>query len=78
MMLRSVRATVISIAGQADAIGEAGGGPALGGIGNVFGIRAALAAGALVLLPALGLYGRAIGHGGREPELEHLPEVAQA
>ena len=74
----SIRATVISIAGQADAIGEAGGGPALGGIGNVFGIRAALAAGAAVLLPALALYGRAIGHDGREPELEQLPEVAQA
>jgi hypothetical protein len=74
----SVRATVISIAGQADAIGEAGGGPALGAIGNVYGIRAALGAGALVLLPALGLYARAIAHGGREPELEQLPEVAQA
>ena len=69
----SVRATVISIAGQADAIGEAGGGPALGAIGNVYGIRAALAAGAAVLLPALALYARAVRHGGREPELEALP-----
>jgi DHA3 family tetracycline resistance protein-like MFS transporter len=70
----SVRATVISITGQADAIGQAGGGPILGAIGNVWGIRAALATGALVLLPALGLYGRAIAHGGREPELAELPE----
>jgi MFS transporter, DHA3 family, tetracycline resistance protein len=68
----SVRATVISISGQADAIGQAAGGPALGAIGNAWGIRAALTAGALVLLPALGLYGRALGHDGSEPELEAL------
>jgi DHA3 family tetracycline resistance protein-like MFS transporter len=35
----SVRATVISITGQSDAIGQAVGGPALGVIGNVWGIR---------------------------------------
>jgi MFS transporter, DHA3 family, tetracycline resistance protein len=72
----SVRATVLSISGQADAIGQAGGGPVLGAIGNAWGIRAALAAGALVIAPALALYGRAIAHGGHEPELEELPAVA--
>jgi hypothetical protein len=56
----SVRATVLSIVGQADAVGEAGGGPGLGVIGNVFGIRAALAAGGLLLTPAIGLYARAV------------------
>ena len=71
-----VRATVISIVGQSDAIGQVGGGPVLGGIGNLFGIRAALVAGAAVLAPAIGLYARAIRHGGREPELERLPEPA--
>ena len=45
----SVRATVISIAGQADAVGEAAGGPLLGAVGNAFGIRAALVAGGAVL-----------------------------
>jgi MFS transporter, DHA3 family, tetracycline resistance protein len=74
----SVRATVISITGQADAIGQTAGGPALGAIGNVWGIRAALTAGALLLLPALGLYGRAIAHGGREPELDELPAPIEA
>jgi DHA3 family tetracycline resistance protein-like MFS transporter len=69
----SVRATVISIAGQADAIGQAGGGPGLGAIGNAFGLRAALVAGGLVLAPAVALYGRAVAHHGREPELEALP-----
>src|SRR5207244_8776825 len=49
----SVRATVISMSGQANAIGQAGGGPVLGLIGNVWGIRAALAAGATVIAPAL-------------------------
>jgi MFS transporter, DHA3 family, tetracycline resistance protein len=72
----SVRATVFSITGQANAIGQAGGGPVLGVVGNVWGIRAALAAGAAVIAPALGLYARAIAHHGREPELEELPAVS--
>jgi DHA3 family tetracycline resistance protein-like MFS transporter len=72
----SVRATVLSISGQSNAIGQAAGGPVLGAIGNVWGIRAALTAGALVIAPALWLYGRAIAHQGREPELEELPAEA--
>ena len=72
----SVRATVLSISGQSNAIGQAGGGPVLGAIGNVWGIRAALTAGALVIAPALWLYGRAIAHQGREPELEDLAAEA--
>jgi DHA3 family tetracycline resistance protein-like MFS transporter len=72
-----IRATVLSIGGQADAVGQAGGGPVLGTIGNVFGLRAALAAGALAIVPALGLYGRAVAHQGREPELEE-PALAAA
>jgi MFS transporter, DHA3 family, tetracycline resistance protein len=72
----SVRATVLSISGQADAIGQTAGGPVLGAIGNVWGIRAALTAGALVIAPALWLYGRAIAHEGREPELQELPAEA--
>jgi MFS transporter, DHA3 family, tetracycline resistance protein len=72
----SVRATVLSISGQANAIGQAGGGPVLGAIGNVWGIRAALAVGAAAIAPALALYARAIAHHGREPELEELPAAA--
>jgi len=72
----SVRATVFSITGQSNAIGQAGGGAALGVVGNVWGIRAALAGGALAIAPALGLYGRAIAHEGGEPELEGLPAGA--
>jgi MFS transporter, DHA3 family, tetracycline resistance protein len=72
----SVRATVNSISGQADAVGQAAGGPVLGAIGNGFGTGAALACGALLLTPALALYARAIRHGGSEPELEDLPAGA--
>jgi MFS transporter, DHA3 family, tetracycline resistance protein len=72
----SVRATVNSISGQADAVGQAAGGPVLGVIGNGFGTGAALGVGALLLTPALALYARAIRHGGREPELEELPAGA--
>src|SRR5947207_7256392 len=39
--------TVFSITGQANAVGQAGGGPVLGVLGNVWGIRTALTAGAL-------------------------------
>lgn len=69
----SVRATVISLTGQSNAVGQAAGGPVLGAVGNVWGIRAALAGGAAAIAPALGLFARAIAHHGREPELEELP-----
>jgi DHA3 family tetracycline resistance protein-like MFS transporter len=71
-----VRATVFSITGQSNAIGQAGGGAALGVVGNLWGIRAALAGGALAIAPALGFYGRAIAHEGSEPELAELPAGA--
>jgi DHA3 family tetracycline resistance protein-like MFS transporter len=70
----SVRATVFSISGQADAIGQSAGGPVLGVIGNVWGIRVALLAGASALVPAAALFARAISRHGREPELEELPQ----
>jgi DHA3 family tetracycline resistance protein-like MFS transporter len=64
----SVRATVLSIVNQADAIGQVGGGPAIGAIGSSVGLRPALALGAAALAPALGLYGRAVRHQDLEPE----------
>ena len=72
----SVRATVLSISGQSNAIGQATGGPVLGVIGNVWGIPAALATGAVAIAPALALFARALAHQGREPELEQLPVAA--
>src|SRR5206468_8860910 len=73
----SVRATVNSIANQADAIGETAGGPVVGAIGNAVSIPAALATSALFLLPTLGLYTRAARHDGREPELANLPQPVE-
>jgi MFS transporter, DHA3 family, tetracycline resistance protein len=55
-----VRATVISMTNLGDSAGQWGGGPALGALGSAYGIRAALAAGAAVLSPALWLYTRAL------------------
>jgi DHA3 family tetracycline resistance protein-like MFS transporter len=71
----SVRATVMSITSQADAVGQWTGGPVIGVIGNAFGIRAALVTGAFLLSPAVSLYARALRHGGREPELEGVAEA---
>jgi MFS transporter, DHA3 family, tetracycline resistance protein len=73
----SVRATVNSIASQADAIGQTGGGPIVGAIGKVVSLPAALLTSALFFVPVLGLYGRAARHHGREPELVDLPQPAE-
>jgi DHA3 family tetracycline resistance protein-like MFS transporter len=65
-----VRATVISMGSQANALGQIAGGPVIGAVGTLAGIRAALALAGLILSPALALYGRALGHGGVEPALQ--------
>lgn len=54
-----VRATVISMTGQSDAIGQVVGGPVIGWIGTAVSIRAALVTSALLLSPALLLYAKA-------------------
>ena len=55
----STRATVLSMNGQADAIGQIAGGPIVGWLGNSS-LRLALAVGAGLLSPALGLYARSL------------------
>src|SRR6266516_408575 len=55
----SVRATVISMTGQSDAVGQIAVGPGIGAVGSLVSIRAALFAAAALLVPAVGLYGRA-------------------
>jgi DHA3 family tetracycline resistance protein-like MFS transporter len=74
----SVRATVNSIANQGNAIGQTAGGPVVGAVGKVISLPAALVTSALFLTPALALFGRAVRHHGREPELEELPETVKA
>jgi MFS transporter, DHA3 family, tetracycline resistance protein len=66
----SVRATVNSIASQADAIGQTAGGPIIGLIGKLVSLPAALVSSALFVTPALALFGRAVRHRGAKPELE--------
>jgi MFS transporter, DHA3 family, tetracycline resistance protein len=70
-----IRATVLSITNQADAVGQWTGGPAIGVVGNVFSIRAALVAGSLCMAPALALYRRAIRAQSVEPGTEAVAEV---
>jgi MFS transporter, DHA3 family, tetracycline resistance protein len=72
----SVRATVNSIASQSGAVGEVAGGPAIGVVGTLASLRAALVASGLLLAPAIALYIRALRHGGREPELEEAEAPA--
>ena len=74
----SVRATVNSIASQADAIGEVAGGPGVGAIGKALAIPAALVTSSLLLTPAVFLYARAVRNQGREPEFDELPQTVQA
>ena len=56
----SVRATVISMGGQANALGQIAGGPGIGAVGAAVSLRAALALSGVLLTPALALYGRVL------------------
>jgi len=62
----TVRATVLSMSSQVDAVGQIAGGPAVGMIGSWLSVRAALTASALILLPVLALFRRAIS----QPQVE--------
>jgi DHA3 family tetracycline resistance protein-like MFS transporter len=69
-----VRATVISMRSQADAIGQIAGGPVVGAVGTILSLGTALVMAGLSLLPALPLYARTI----RKKEkviLTELPEI---
>lgn len=54
----AVRATVLSMHGQSDAIGQVIGGPLIGLVGTWHTLRSALVVGSLLLGPAIVLYGR--------------------
>ncbi len=57
-----MRATILSINGQADAIGQIAGGPVVGAIGTIFSLRAALVVTDVILSPALALYAKTLRH----------------
>ena len=58
----NVRATVLSSFSQVNAIGQIGGGPIVGVVGDRLGLRAALSASALLLAPVVWLITRASHH----------------
>lgn len=64
------RATVLSMSGQVDAIGQIAGGPAVGLIARTFSVVAALVTSGLLLSPALFLVGRANAHSPEQAEAE--------
>ncbi len=55
-----VRATVLSISNQADAVGQVAGGPVVGYVGVLASVRAALVVGGCILTPALMLYAQTL------------------
>jgi len=66
----SVRATVISMDSQTDALGRTLGGPVIGVVGSLMSLRMALALAGFALLPALLFYFKAFGQGSKEPIAE--------
>lgn len=71
----SVRATVLSMAAQVDALGQIAGGPAIGWLGTVS-LRWALLATAAALSPVLPLYARTL-HAGAVESREEVATEAQ-
>ncbi|HVN14516.1 MAG TPA: MFS transporter [Anaerolineales bacterium] len=66
----SVRATIHSMFGQVDAIGQVAGGPVVGLIARFFSVAAAILTSGLLLTPALFLVSRANSQSAQEAELE--------
>jgi DHA3 family tetracycline resistance protein-like MFS transporter len=62
------RATVHSMVGQVDAIGQVAGGPGVGLIARFFSVGAAIATSGLLLMPAMFLVGRANSQSGQEAD----------
>lgn len=71
----AVRATVLSMNGTLGAVGQVAGGPPVGLLGSTLGIRAALTASALLLVPTVALFRRA-GTTQPAPVAEIAPEAA--
>jgi DHA3 family tetracycline resistance protein-like MFS transporter len=59
----ATRATVNSMGGQMDAIGQVAGGPTIGAVAVAWGVPAAIVIGGVLRAPALVLYGRALRRG---------------
>jgi DHA3 family tetracycline resistance protein-like MFS transporter len=68
------RATLFSVDGQADALGQIVGGPMIGAVASGVSIRAALVASASLLCLALPLFTRALGQTGKTPGLPPIDQ----
>ncbi len=66
------RATVLSMSGQVDAIGQIAGGPSVGLVARTFSVVAALVTSGLLLSPALYLVGRANAQSPEQTEVESV------
>jgi DHA3 family tetracycline resistance protein-like MFS transporter len=64
-----VRATVLSMTSQTNALGQIAGGPGVGAIGTAFSLRAALVVAGLLTAPIAGLYARVAGRTKNSPAL---------
>jgi DHA3 family tetracycline resistance protein-like MFS transporter len=65
---QDVRATVLSTTSVSSALGQVGGGPVSGAIGNAYGIPLALLSSAAMLVPGALFFARAVGLHERSPE----------
>jgi MFS family permease len=70
-----VRATIHSMFGQVDAIGQTVGGPVIGSLANLFSVKLAVAISSLLLSPALLFIKRA--NGIQTPEVESHEVVSE-
>ena len=69
-LVPKVRATVFSISGQADALGQIIGGPVIGAVATLASLRVAMVAVAIIALPQIGLYLYTLRHKVKVPEGE--------
>jgi len=69
-----VRATVLSMGSQVDAIGQVLGGPVVGLIGNLFSVRIAIIVSGITLTPILPLFTRTIRQEAAQAVLKSTPE----
>lgn len=69
-----VRATLISLDGQMDALGQIAGGPPIGLLGTIFSLRVALATLSAILAPVLLLYAAALRKVRSASSLRHTDE----
>ncbi len=68
-----VRATVLSMSSQVDAIGQIAGGPVVGLVGNLISVPAAIVTSALSLTPVLPLLSHTIRKG--HPSVEEIAKM---